>query len=1093
MSFVHLHVHSNFSLLQGAFSIAELVEAAARAGMPAVALTDTNGLYGAVKFYEAAREAGIKPIIGAEIVSGADQCICLAADREGYSNLCRIVTERRLGGSPATFDLCASVAAHAEGLFVLSATPSVLTRLRGAVPEGRLYAELRADGEKSFETRGPALSGADGALRASGGSPSVVAYELGIPLAATVNVNLLRPEDRETHAVVSAIRENRNLNEFLDEGRLLAGERSFFQSPAQVLARLPEEKAALRNTLRIAEACELELDLETLHFPQYDRLPRGRTACAHLREVAYRGARGRYGKLTRSVRERLERELDVIAKLGFCHYFLVVWNIVEFARREGIPHVGRGSAGNSIVSYVLGISEVDPLRFDLYFERFLNEYRTDMPDIDIDFSWRRRDEVIDYVYRRYPVGQVAMVSTHSTLRARSAFRDVARVMGLPLGEIDRYSPMLPHHDVSSVEEAMETFPEMADLPIGREPWRTVLARALRVDGYVRHLSIHLGGMVIGDGPLTRYTALENSAKGIVVTQYEMDSVEKIGLVKIDLLGQRSLTIVAEAAAAVEREHGVKIDLDRLPDGDPRAAALLRRGRTMGCFQIESPGMRQLLQMLRADCIMDVIQGLSLIRPGPIGSGMKGAFIRRKRGLEPVTYLAPQMEDALRQTYGVMLYQEDILKVSQAVAGFSMAVGDELRKRITKARSHEAIREMREQFMTGAGARDVPAEVARRIWGQIESFAAYSYCKAHATTYGHISYQAAWLKAHYPAEFLAAVIANKAGFYDPQVYYRDARRFNVRVLGQSVNESDIECRAEDGAIRPGLETVRSLSVRTIQQILEQRLRGPFASLEDFCARVRLTRRELENLILCGAFDWTGRTRPTLLIAAHLLHPGGAEAPHSNRVAGASRPCSASLFASLQPAPLSAAEASPYNGVAGASRPGSASLVASLQPGPISAAEDGGTPSLPERVPPRPEFPLPDRVRWELTLLGMTHSGHPLDMWDGELDERGLARSYELPKLVGRRVSFVGWLVMMRHALTAKHEYMKFLCLEDRHGVVEVVIFPDVYRRYGRETDSAGAYRIEGKVEEQHGAVNLVAERVHRLAHPSSSSWSHLAAK
>ena len=1073
MKFVHLHVHSSYSLLQGAWTVDELVGAAAQAGMPAVALTDTNGLYGAMFFYEAAREAGIKPIIGSEIVYGAEQCVCLAADREGYANLCRIVTERRLAGTPhaekflrvgdglgrgtasrahettdgADYDLTESIAAHCDGLFVLSATPSVLRKLKGKVPDGRLYAELRADSPRSFETECPALRNEPNPPQPEvHANVADVAERLGIPAAATVNINFLRPEDRDAHAVLCAIRENSDLRQLTDGGRMLAGPRSFFHPPAQMAARLPGSGEALRNTLRIAEACNLELELEVPHFPQYDALPPGESACAHLRALAYRGARTRYGRITRPVRARLERELNVIRKLGFCHYFLVVWDIAEFAEREGIPHVGRGSAANSIVSYCLGISSVDPLKFDLYFERFLNEYRTDVPDIDIDFCWRRRDEVIDYVYRRYPPGRVAMVSTHSTLRAKSAFRDVARVMGLPLSEIDRYSAMLPHHSVSSIEEAMKMFPETSRFPIAREPWRTVLAHALKIDGYVRHLSIHLGGMVIGDRPLTHYTPLEDSAKGIVVTQYEMKQIETVGLVKIDLLGQRSLSIVAEAARQVERDHGTRIDLRSLTEPDARTASLLREGRTMGCFQIESPGMRQLLQMLRAESIMDVIQGLSLIRPGPSGSGMKDAFIRRKRGLEPVRYLTPHVEAALAQTYGVMLYQEDILKVSHAVAGFEMAVGDELRKRISKARSHEAVRELRDQFMAGAGERGVAPEIAMQIWTQVESFAAYSYCKAHATTYGHISYQAAWLKAHYPAQFLASVIANKAGFYEPRVYYSEARRLGVRVLPPSVNESNIECEAQQGALRPGLEGIRSLSIRTIEQMLKQRVRAPFESLEDFCDRVRLTREELENLVLCGAFDWTGLTRPTLMVKADVAF---------KKAAGASRPGTERLWQLGGPAGL-------FN-----------------QESKIENQESRRNPQA-----SLPAFCLADRVRWEMSILGMTHSGHPLDAWDGE--GRGTAsrvraiRSTDLREHVRRRVTFIGWLVMMRHAVTSKHEYMKFLCLEDRWGVVEVVVFPDVYRQWGHQMADGGVYRIEGEVKEQHGAVSLVAESARCLS-------------
>jgi DNA-directed DNA polymerase III PolC len=1084
MEFVHLHVHSNYSLLQGASRVEDLIEEAGRRAAPVAALTDTNGLYGALVFYEAAREAGVRPILGAEIVHGAEQAVLLAADRQGYANLCRIVTERKLAGTPHEadfgsrsadcgmnggqnsairdpqssirnpFDLAGSIGADPRGLFVLTASPSLLRRLRGAVPQGRLYAELRADEPRSFETHCPSLSGKATPRRAEPGVHTAdVADRLGLPLVATVNVNFLRPEDRPTHGVLSAIRENADLKALLRAGRRMAGERSFLMSPEQVAARLPAaaREEAMRNTLRIADECELELELGVPHFPPAD-LPAGEAPCERLRAVAREGARRRYRRITRPVRERLDRELSVIGKLDFCDYFLVVRDIVEFAEREGIPHVGRGSAANSIVSYCLGISAVDPLKFDLYFERFLNEFRTDVPDIDMDLCWRRRDEVIDYVYGRYGKRRVAMVSTHSRLLAKSAFRDVARVMGLPQHEIDAQSKKLPYYGVSSIREAMETFPEMADFPLHEEPWRTVVETALRVDGYVRHLSIHLGGLVIGDRPLTWYTALEDSAKGIVVTQYEMESIERTGLVKIDLLGQRSLSIMDEAARNVRELRGVEVDLERLPDRDPRTATLLKNGRTMGCFQIESPGMRQLLQKLRAESVMDLIQALSLIRPGPSSSGMKGAFIRRMTGEEPTTYPTPLLEEALSKTYGVMLYQEDILRVAEAVAGFSLAEGDELRKYTSKQRSRENLAAFRERFIEGAVGRGVGAEVAGEIWRQIESFAAYSYCKAHASTYGHISYQASYLKAHWPAEFLASVIANKAGFYDPRTYLEDARRFNVRILPPCVNRSDIECRPEldgdssvggsrAGAIRPGLESVKGLSRAAIKRTLQQRTLRPFASLEDFVARVRITRPELENLVLCGAFDSLGPTRPMLMMK-------------------------------LESA-LNGPKPAPTDGPAGSSL---------LETAPACAA--------PIPVPDAPPYPLKERVLWELRILGFSHSGHPLDAWEGS-EDCGLriadcppARigSYQLAKCAGRRVSVVGWLVTTRRAVTRNHEYMKFLTLEDRHGVVEVVVFPDVYKRCGKDMAGAGCYRVSGTVKEQHGSHSLVADDVRPIHLP-----------
>lgn len=1070
MAFMHLHVHSSYSLLQGAFRVEQVIDRAVGRGQRFVALTDTNGLYGAVEFYRTAREAGVTPVIGTELVYGGQQCVCLAANREGYSNLCRLVTERRLAGTPhagqygkdgrserVQYGLAESIAAHSDGLFVLTATPGLLVRLAEVVEPGRLYAEWRADETHSFEVDCPeiASSYSDEDCQPETGSAdpdnpgreslSGVADRLGIPRVATVNVNFLNPEDRETHGVLCAIRENESYAKVVGDERLLAGEKSYFMEEHRIRSRLGggrEAEEAMENTVRIAEACELDLELGTPHFPCYDAVPDGETPASRLRSVAEQGARERYGHVSGEVRERLDRELSVIEQLGFCDYFLVVWDILTFARREGIPHVGRGSAANSIVSYCLGISAVDPIKYDLYFERFLNEYRTDIPDIDMDFCWRRRDEVLEYVYDRYPAGQVAMVSTHSTFRARSAFRDVARVMGLPMDEIDKYSSMLTHHSVSSVPEAMRKFPEMSDFPIQREPWRSVLEHAVHIDGYVRHLGIHLGGMVIGDRALSDYAPLEDSTKGIVVTQYEMEAAEDVGLVKIDLLGQRSLSILDRAVESIERNHGVEIDVEDIPDEDERTARLLGNGRTLGCFQIESPGMRQLLQMLEAGSIMDVIQGLSLIRPGPSHSGMKEAFIRRKRGEEEVTYRTPRMEEALSGTYGVMLYQEDILKVAQVVAGFSLAEGDQLRKRITKDRSPENLAELRERFVEGAIERDVEPKVAEQIWKEIEGFAAYSYCKAHATTYGHISYQAAWLKAHWPAEFIASVIANQAGFYDPATYYRDARRFNVKILPPSVNASGVESQPEtvegpgrgQGAIRPGLRSVRSLRRDTIKRLLSERDRGEFASFEDFCARVECQDRELENLVLAGAFDWTGESRPTLMMKLEV------------------RP-------------------SPSPG----SRDGSVGQLFEDQPIPTRVGDETAA----YDIPSQPGYSLAERVGYELKMLGMAHSGHPLDVWEDEGRRNGQLRSYNLSRKGGQRVVFTGWLVTMRRAVTRDRRQMKFLCLEDRHGMVEVAVFPDAYQRCGRELSGGGVYRVEGTVKEQHGAYSLVADGIQRV--------------
>jgi len=978
---MHLHIHSRYSLLQGVPSVAELVDAAVRAQMPWLALTDTNALYGAVEFYDAARAAGVKPILGVEIVYAAEQCVLLAMDQRGYVNLCRIVTERRLRKD--RFDIAACVGADSTGLIALTACGSLLRRLAAVMPAGRLYAERRADEVRSFEPHCPTLN--DGYAIGAGldADLTTVATRLGIPFAATVNVNFLAPEDRPVHTVLSAVRENMRLGDMAAHHERLAGPHSYFMTREHMAARLPDAAEALRNTQRIAEMCNLTLELGVHRFPRAD-LPAGETATRRLHALAEAGARRRYGGMPAPVRERLDRELGVIARLHFCDYFLIVHDICEFAVRAGIPCVGRGSAGNSLVAYSLGISAVDPLHYDLYFERFLNEFRTDMPDIDLDFCWRRRDEVIRYVYERYGADRVAMISTHTRLRMASAFRDVARVLGLPQREIDALSRRLPGHGARSIREAVALLPEMADFPIDREPWRSVVALAERVRGGVRHLGIHPGGVVIADRALTDYTALERSTKGIVVTQYEMKSIARMGLVKMDLLGQRGLSTIAEAAAAVKRERGIVLDTAALPTPAHSLEALLRAGRSIGCFQIESPGMRQLLQMVRAESVMDIIRALSLIRPGPSSSGMKDAFIRRVHGREPVTYATPLLADALKDTQGVMLYQEDLLRVARDVAGFSLAEGDELRKGITKRRAR-VLGVLHKKFIAGAVARDVAPDVAAEIWRQITCFASYSYCKAHACTYGHLAWQAMWLKAYYPAEFFASLIANRAGFYDMRTYLEEARRCGVRILPPCVNRSRVETCARNGCIRPGLEHIRRLTRTTVHRILTER---PFRSLDDFRTRVHPTPIELENLTQCGAFDALGLRRQ--------------------------------------------------------------------------------------------ETPLATRVLLELSILGFSHSGHPLDAWQMPPDAAPLTGSYKLPKRVGRAVTVAGWLVTSRRAVTQARDYMKFLTLEDRYGVMEAALFPDVYRRSAPLLTGPGCYLVHGIVRARHGVATIIADEVQALS-------------
>jgi len=1041
-AFIHLNVHSNYSLLSGAGRIEELLGRARETGFDALAITDTNGLYGAMLFLSKARELGIKPILGAEIECASGNAVCLASDREGYSNLCRLITERQLDEN---FSLADALTRHQEGLFILTPDAALLRRLAGRIRGGRLFHEIRyfADpDEPEFE---------------------------GAPPVATNNVHFVSPGGREMHRLLTAIRKNKLLSEVSPDE--MAPPDAWLKSADEMARRFSASavgREALANARRISDACNLQLETGKPIFPRFFSLKEippelaGESPRTALRKLALRGMRERYPDPAPEVARRLDYELAVIDDLHFSEYFLIVWDIVNFALRKGIPIVGRGSAANSLVAYCLGITSADPLAHDLYFERFLNRSRTDCPDIDLDLCWRRRDEVLTYVYERHGADRVAMVSNHNTYQARSAFRDVARVFGLPIEEINRLSAMLPQYSAESIRDAKALFPEARDFPLDREPYRSIVARAEAMDGFPRHLSIHIGGIVIGDRPLTDYLPLERATKGIVVTQFEMNAVEAIGLVKIDLLGHRSLTLIADTVVAVQRNRSAAVALPRIPDGDRETAALLRAGRTIGCFQIESPGMRSLLQMIRAESRLDVIHALSLIRPGPSGSGMKERFVRRRLGEEPTAYLDPRLEKVLGDTHGVMLFQEDILKVAAVIAGFTLEDGDTLRQAISKKRSPERMAALQERFVRGAAGRGVRREAIVEIWNLIQNFAGYSYCKAHAVTYGYISYQAAYLKAHYPAEFLCAVMANQGGFYEPREYLEEARRWGVRILPPDVNRSGIQHCAgaqqsssssssssssavrngmkrqfededenvedEDdeklpGGIRIGLAQVKGISQRALGSILHARAQRPFDSLRDFYFRTQVNDSETERLILCGALGSLGRTRPQLLWELRLLSKDIRKS-----------------FAGAMGDEL-------------------------FDPEPVHP---------PGTVPPLTEYPIEERIRLEQETLGLSVSDHPLRMFSRELAERDLARSDQLPAHVGRSVTVAGWLVTMRRAVTKDRQYMKFLTLEDRFGTMEVILFPQAYRRFGHLIRTYGPYLVRGRVEQNHRAIGITAD-------------------
>jgi len=914
--FAHLHVHSNFSMLDGACPIEALVEQAKRLGMEALALTDHDGLYGAIRFYQQAKRAGIKPIIGAELTvegstsdrahhldrrqgtspcptqeecrgarrapagiradsrpplqetagggiqeglrlqateatesisspstgeeggggeipphptpppqggrgkcrgdrpvaptigagGGGHHLVLLAKDRTGYSNLCRLVTHAHLSrprGEPR-----ASISALeecSEGLVALSGckrgevAANILDRPQQSTRAASRLAEIF--GRENFFIELPA------------DDPDLIAplahlaRRLRIGAVATNNVHYISPEKAHIHDVLACIGALSTIQD-PNPPRHSGGE-AYFKSAQEMQARFIAYPEAIAHAIEIADRCNLDLGLGEFHFPHFPLLP-GHTADSYLEELCRKGALEKYGTLPAKVLRRLRHELSVIRRLGFSEYFLVVWDIVRWARSQGIRCSGRGSAGDSLVSYLLGLTGVDPIAADLLFERFLNPERKEMPDVDLDFDSRRRDEVIDYVYQRFGKQSVAAVATISTFNARSAIREAGRALGLPAAAVDAVSKAFPHIGADQIREAVSSLPELRGLRLDNRQLEHLFDVCQEIAGFPRHLSVHLGGMVIAPGPspaeapihrgaggaLTDYLPVEIAAKGVAVAQFDKDDIEALGLVKMDLLGLRNLSAVQETIELLQA-GGINLDLDKLPLDDPETYRLLRSAQTVGVFQLESPGMRGLLRALQPTRFEDIIANISLFRPGPMQADMIGPFLARRHGKEPVSYPHPATARALKSTYGVILYQEQVLEVASAVAGFTLGESDALRRAMTHDRSPEEMEKLRETFLAGARRKSVDRETAQDVFRSLSAFAAYGFCKAHAACFGHIAYQTAYLKAHYPAEFLAAILSNQPmGFYPPEVIVQEAKHLGIPVLPVDVNRSEARYTVEE---------------------------------------------------------------------------------------------------------------------------------------------------------------------------------------------------------------------------------------------------------------------------------------------------------
>jgi DNA polymerase-3 subunit alpha len=1046
--FTHLHVHSYYSLLDGICSPEELVLAAKKAGMKALALTDHNGLYGAVEFYQKAREYGIKPIIGAEItLNDASSLVLLVKNEIGYRHLCQLITHSRLqGGHLRQQCNLEDVQRYKEDLIVLSGgNQGMITRL---LRKGNLEAAVAL--AKKLQTL--FMDDLYLELQHFSGQDTLVnlrlrdiAAEYKIALVATNNVHFVSSRDWPLRRILHAIDQNTILEKITSAGYA----EQYLKSPVQMAEMFQGFPAALRNTEKIAQQCAFAFELGKPIFPSID-LPAGESSFSFLWKKCFQGATNRYRPLTQEVIKRLEYELQAIHTLGFSEYFLIVRDIVEFCRRENIPCVGRGSAADSLVSFVLGITQVDPLRHNLYFERFLNPERRDPPDIDLDLCWKNRDRVLEYVYKKYGNDRTAMICTFNTFQSRSAIRDVAKTYGLPEDEISKMTKYMPYQAMNKLEEIFSSLPELREIRHNLPIYEEIMRVARRLADFPRHLSIHPGGVIIAPDRITYYTPLEVAGKGIIIAQYDMYSIEKLGLVKIDLLGVRSLSVITDCLKFIKRRFQsaptefpagketvstradpnrplpdlhflVKnadelspLDLRTIPENDARVIGLISSGKTMGCFQLESPAMRGLLKKMRIETVDDVITAVALIRPGASGSGMKEVYIRRRAGLEQISYVHPALAAVLDETYGVIIYQEQVLRVAQHIAGLSLGQADILRRAMTKARNKKEFMAIYKDFINGALQRGIKSDQAETIWQFLAQFVGYGFNKAHSATYGTIAYQTAFLKYYFPAEYMCAVLNNQGGFYSRMAYMEEARRLGINLLPPDINYSAREFYCTVTSIRTGLNTVFELTERTMHRILQERARRPFVDLFDFINRSGAGEKESAHLIKAGAMNSIHSSAPQLLLLNKILFKNKKKRLASEFVAGNTA-------------------LAPYN--------------------------------------------LYQKILNELELLDCAVSAHPLTLFDEQIEWPEMVASRQLENYKNQTIRFCGWLVTSRRVSTSKNQYMKFLTMEDKFGLCEVVLFSETYASYGHLIKTHGPYIITGQVQSRlPGEANLIAEKV-----------------
>ena len=1079
MNFTHLHVHTEYSLLDGSNKIKEYVARVKKLGMDSAAITDHGVMYGVIDFYKEAKAQGIKPILGCEVYvapgsrfdkeAGNNEdryyhLVLLAENNEGYQNLMKIVSIGFIDGFyyKPRVDI-ETLETYHEGIIALSAClageiPRYIMRgmyeeacksalrYQNIFGKNNFFLELQDHGMPEQKQVNQSL------LRMS--------REMGIELVATNDVHYTYAEDVKPHDILLCLQTGKRLS---DEDRMrYEGGQYFVKSPEEMATLFPYAPEALENTYKIAQRCNVEIEFGVTKLPKYD-VPEGYTSWEYLNKLCWDGFAERYPNDTGKLRDQLTYELSIIQKMGYVDYFLIVWDFIKYSRDHGIAvGPGRGSAAGSLVSYTLGITNIDPAKYQLLFERFLNPERVSMPDIDVDFCFERRQEVIDYVVRKYGKDRVAQIVTFGTLAARGVLRDVGRVMDMPYAFVDSIAKMVPQELNITLDRALKTNPEFKTLYDTNEQVKELVDMSMRLEGLPRHTSMHAAGVVISQKAVDEYVPLSRAQDGSLTTQFTMTTLEELGLLKMDFLGLRTLTVIQNAVRMTEQGHGCKIDVDHIDYNDKAVLDSLGTGKTDGVFQLESTGMKNFMKELKPQSLEDIIAGISLYRPGPMD--FIPQYIRGKNHPETITYDCPELESILEPTYGCIVYQEQVMQIVQKLAGYTLGRADLVRRAMSKKKA-AVMQQERQNFVYGNEAegvpgcisRGIPENVANKIYDDMIDFAKYAFNKSHAAAYAVVAYQTAWLKYYYPVEFMAAlmtsVIDNSTKVSE---YILTCRQMSIGILAPDVNESESAFSVSGGAIRYGLNAIKSIGRPVIESIIaERKAGGPYVDLSDFIHRLPgkdVNKRVVENLIKSGAFDsFPANRRQMMLIYGQIMD----EAAQKKKTELAGQ---MSLFD-------------------------------------FAAEEDKE--AFKVKIPVVAEYSKGDLLAFEKEVLGFYISGHPLEEYE-EQWKRGISHvttdflppeEGELPKVHdGERATVGGMITTKTMKATKTNKMMAFITIEDLVGTVEVIVFPRDYEKIGKMLNVDDKVFVSGRISaEEDRASKMILESIRPFSEPKKELW------